>query len=123
VAQLNRAGFQASAGAKACEASVYGEIIALKGKDRVEAEVEFRLLLSGDQTPSMSSIGKGKSVAPGAAPGKDVIMAMTPGKLPVGAKTTDHASVSREAVVSAFADVAKQIEEQRPSRSTRAAAE
>src|SRR5262245_1824135 len=52
VAQLNKAGFKASAGAKSgCEGSVHGEVIALKGKDRVEAEVEFRLMIAGDETP------------------------------------------------------------------------
>ena len=123
VAQLNNAGFKASVGDKPeCQGSVFGEIIALKGKDRVEAEVEFRLLIAGDQTPYISSIAKGKSgLTAGGVPANNVVMAMAPGKSVVGAKGANPAAASREAVMAAFADMAKQIEEQRPSRSTRAA--
>jgi hypothetical protein len=123
-AQLNRAGFKASVGANGdCEGTVYGEIIGLKGKDRVEAEVEFRLLIAGDQTPYLSSIAKGKSGANASVPAKDVIMALQPGKLPATKPAADHSAASREAVTAAFADLAKQVEAQLPSRSTRAAAQ
>jgi hypothetical protein len=117
IAQLNKAGFKAISGTDGCDGSVHGEIIALKGKDRVEAEVEFRLMISGDQTPYLSSIGKGKSGAMQAALNTGAAMSVVPTK----PKQADPAVASREAVVAAFADVAKQIEEQRPSRSTRAA--
>jgi hypothetical protein len=118
VAQLNKAGFKATAATTTgCDGSVHGEIIVLKGKDRVEAEVEFRLMISGEQTPYLSSIGKGKSGELAAALNTGVAMAIAPSK----PKQADPAVASREALVAAFADVARQIEQQRPSRSTRAA--
>jgi hypothetical protein len=109
--QLSKAGFKALVGGQSgCEGSVYGEIITLKGKDRVEAEVEFRLLIAGEQTPFLSSIGKGKSSG---SPGKELAMSLV---------QASPAAASREAVMAAFADVARQIELQQPSRSTRASA-
>lgn len=112
-AQLNRSGFRGTVGEQGgCDGSVYGEIISLKGKDRVEAEVEFRLLLAGDKTPYLSSIAKGKSAA---AAAKDT-MAMS-------LVAPNSSAAGHEAVIAAFADVARQIERQEPSRSTRASAE
>ena len=131
IAQLSNAGFKASAtggSEAACEGSVYGEIVALKGKDRMEAEVEFRLMIAGDQTPFISSIAKGKSMeqeesgTPGASPVTGVVNGFAaPAKR--GSDIEPTSVIARQAVNAAFADVAKQIERQRPSRSTRASAE
>ncbi len=100
-----------------CDATVYGEVANLKGKDRGEAEVDFRLLIAGDQTPYFSSTAKGKGAnLPSTA---DVVLAATPGKKPAVAR--DYSGAHRAAVVAAFADAARQIETQRPARSTRPA--
>lgn len=134
VSQLSNAGFKASAAAagsseSACDGSVYGEIIALKGKDRMEAEVEFRLMIAGDQTPFLSSIAKGKSLEqekqamPDASPVSGVVNGFVAPPAKRGADVEPTSVIARQAVKAAFADVAKQIERQRPSRSTRASAE
>ena len=133
VSQLSSAGFKASAAAagssdSACDGSVYGEIVALKGKDRMEAEVEFRLMINGDQTPFLSSIGKGKSLEPEkrAAPGASPVSGVVNGFIAPAKRGSDvepTSVVARQAVNAAFADVAKQIERQQPSRSTRASAQ
>ncbi len=125
VAQLNTAGFKAGPGVAAgCDGSVYGEITALKGKERMEAEVEFRLMIAGDQVPFISSIAKGKSFnqqeqAAPTSPASGVVNAFTaPGKR--GSDIEPTSVLARQALKAACADVAKQIEQQRPSRSTRA---
>jgi hypothetical protein len=135
VGQLNNAGFkgrlisgqgkQDAPGAKPdCEGIVYGEIVNLKGKDRVEAEVEFRLMIAGDQTPFLSSRAKGKSrEAVNPALAKQVTMGVLPKAAKNGDKAGDTAAATREALMAAFAEVAKQIEQQRPAASTRASAE
>ncbi len=119
VGQLSNAGFKArlnSGDGAACEATVYGEIIALKGKDKMEAQLEFRLVVTGEQTPAMSSVAKGKSSD--AIP-EGAISAAFPGTQKPAAR--DAAAIEREAIVSALADAARQVKEQRPSRPTRAA--
>jgi hypothetical protein len=104
--QLEQVGFRSNVGGGDCEGSVFGEITAVKGKDRVEAEVDFRLVLKGDQTPMISSTAKGKS---GEAD-KSRSMAMSF----VGKSRKEGAAATREALLAAFAGVARQIEEQRP---------
>jgi hypothetical protein len=127
VGQLNKVGYRARllsgqgkhdapGAAGTCEATVFGEIVNLKGKDKAEAEVEFRLMIAGDQTPFLSSMAKGKGTDPVA---ENMILSAAPGKKP-GVTRRDPAVVQREAIVAAFADAARQIEEQRPSRPTRA---
>jgi hypothetical protein len=120
VAQLRRAGFAArlatpdAASAAACEATVFGELVSLRGKDRMEAQVEFRVLIAGEEAPFMSSIAKGKSsgTAAPALPGNSLL-----------ASKKAPAAVQQEAIAAALADVAKQVEAQRPSRPTRAVLE
>ncbi len=137
VGQLNNAGFQArlvsgsgakdAPGAKAdCEGSVYGEIVNVKGKDRIEAEVEFRLMIAGDQTPFLSARAKGKSretVNPAVA--NEMIKSVLPkaAKHQLSKDPDSAALATREALGAAFADVARQIEQQRPTASTQASAQ
>ena len=130
VAQLNNVGFKArlasgqgrndaAAASSNCEATVYGEIVNLKGKDKMEAEVEFRVMIAGDQTPHISSVAKGKSSDPVPA---NVVLSAMPGKQKFDLKK-EPAVIQREAIVAAFGDMARQVEAQRPTRSTRASAE
>ena len=107
IAQLSNAGFKAAATGRseaACASSVYGEIVALKGKYWMEAEVEFRLVIAADQTPFISSIAKGKSreqAAPAASPVSGVVRGfIAPAKR--GSDLESTPVVTRQAVNAAF---------------------
>jgi len=45
-----------------CDAIVFTEIVRSGGRNRKRAEVEFRILLSGEQIPRLCSSARGKSI-------------------------------------------------------------
>lgn len=123
VAKLNQAGFKARVASgtdtTGCDASVYGEIVSLKGKNRVEAEVDFRLVKAGIERPLISSSAKGKSSEVSAnSPASDVAMSMLPKARQKNIKEVDNSSATREALAAAVDNLARQIETQRPVRAS-----
>ena len=123
VAKLNKLGFKSrvvsGTDTTGCDASVYGEIVSLKGKNRVEAEVDFRLVKAGIERPVISSSAKGKSSEVSSnAPLNDVTMSMLPKARQQNSKEVDTSSATREALAAALDNLARQIETQRPVRSS-----
>ncbi len=123
VANLNKAGFKARVApgtdTTGCDASIYGEIVSLKGKNRVEAEVDFRLVKAGIERPLISSSAKGKSSEVSAnSPTSDVTMSLLPKARQKSFKEVDNSSATREALAAAIDNLARQIETQRPVRAS-----
>lgn len=121
VGRLNNVGFKArivaapdSTATGACEAFVHGEVTSIKGKNRVEAEMDFRLVKAGVERPVMSSSAKGKSSEVRSGEAQKVAMALLPKRTVKDPNEVDDELATREALVSALQDVARQIEQQRP---------
>ena len=119
VAKLNQAGYNARKAAskdEVCENAVYGEIISIKGKNRIEAEVDFRLVKQGKEMPVLSSNAKGKSseIRADAPPLDSVTNSLVPKSRRMNPKDADTALATREALAAAFENVARQIQQQRP---------
>ena len=117
IAKLNQAGFKARMAASTnepCENSVFGEVTSLKGKNRVEAEVDFRLVKQGKEMPVLSSSAKGKSseIRADAPPVENVTNSLLPKARKTNPKDADTTISTREAMAAAFENLAKQIQQQ-----------
>ncbi|MFN7919347.1 MAG: hypothetical protein U0Q16_04575 [Bryobacteraceae bacterium] len=124
VDQLNQAGFHArlntAGGDKPCEASVYGEIVNVKGKDSVQAEFEYRLVRDGEQAPFLSATAKGKARAVKSP--EEARPAMANSFVASRPDSQKNLGAARhDAILDAFAEMAKQVEGNRPVPKTRAA--
>ena len=70
-----------------CDATVFTEIVSVAGRDRKTVELEFRIVVSGEQIPRLCSSARGRSLAR-----HDVL-----------------SGAWRDALFAAFADEARQI--------------
>lgn len=70
-AQLEGSGYRAGKLGEVgtCDATVYSEIVSLSGRARVRAELEFRLVLAGEQAPRLSTTVTGRSPKRARQPG------------------------------------------------------
>jgi hypothetical protein len=89
VARMREIGYRAGTPGKlpTCDATAYTEIVHVGGRNRIRAEVEFRLVLAGEQAPRLSTTAAGKSPKP--------------------PKSRDAAR--REAILAAFTEQARKI--------------
>jgi hypothetical protein len=65
VAQVSKTGYRAGklGEMETCDATAYTEIVHVGGHKRISVEVEFRILLSGEQIPRLVSTASGKKAA------------------------------------------------------------
>jgi len=104
VAQLHRAGFESrksSASGGACDAVTNAEIVEITGRGRKTARVDYRLTLTGEQVPRLSSKAEGKS-------GGDSLD-KTLDQFTINPAAKDEAGAEHQAVVAALARAASQI--------------
>jgi hypothetical protein len=103
VAQLSKAGFKSrklsDAGGQ-CDAVTNAELVDISGRSRKTARIDFRLTLTGDQVPRMSSSVEGKSGTPAKSMSDFVI----------NPDTKETAGAEREAIVAALHNTATQID-------------
>ena len=76
--------------------------------------MDFRLVKAGVERPAMSSSAKGKSSEARSGEAQKVAMALLPKRTVKDPNEVDAELATREALVSALQDVARQIEQQRP---------
>ena len=102
VAELRKEGFQsrkiADSGAE-CDATTNAEVVDITGRARKTARIDFRLTLTGQQVPRMSSSVEGKSLGKS----KDL------SDFIVNPEPKEEASAEREAIVIALTKSAAQI--------------
>jgi hypothetical protein len=105
VAQLHSAGFESrkiSAGGAACDAVTNAEIVDITGRGRKTARVDYRLTITGEQVPRLSSTAEGKSG------GDSLDKTLDQFTINPGSKQEDGAA--HHAIVAAFAKTAAQID-------------
>jgi hypothetical protein len=103
VSQLHKVGFESrkvSVGA-VCDATTNAEVVDITGRGRKTARVDFRLTLTSEPVPRMSSSVEGKS-------GGSVEKTLSDFTVNPDAKET--ASATREAIVAALGKTAAQID-------------
>jgi hypothetical protein len=100
-AQIREIGFKAGSPGTLgiCDATVYTEIVHIRGRRRVHIEIEFRLVLSGEQVPRLCSRATGKRIIPLAKFANSLI--------PI---QHDRDIGEREALLASFTEQALQIE-------------
>jgi hypothetical protein len=107
VSQLHKAGFESrkvSDGGQ-CDATTNAEVVDLTGRARKTARVDFRLTLSSEQVPRMSSSVEGKSG------GKDAdTVEKNLSDFAVSPDSKESAGAAREAIVAALGKTAAQID-------------
>lgn len=92
--EIAKAGYRAAKiGDLACDATAYTEIVHVSNGKRAQAEVEFRLVLAGEQAPRFSATAKGQSES---------------AELPQS--VSSDPSRARDAILAAFADQARKIQ-------------
>jgi hypothetical protein len=66
VARIREIGYRAGNPGKlgTCDATAHTEIVHMGGRNRIRAEVEFRLVLAGEEAPRLSTTAAGKSPKP-----------------------------------------------------------
>jgi len=107
VAQLHNVGFEsrkASAGSQ-CDATTNAELVDLSGRGRKTARVDFRLTLTNEQVPRMSSSVDGKS---GGKSGTPLENSMS--EFAVNSDMKEIPGAEREAIVAALTKTAAQID-------------
>jgi hypothetical protein len=102
VAQIGETGYHAGKLGKLeiCDATAYTEIVHIGGRNRMSAEVEFRLVFAGEQVPRLSTAATGKSLKPLKS---HAAMASFVAK-------GDHDVARREAILAAFAEQVHKIQ-------------
>lgn len=102
VSQLQKVGFASRkiADGGQCDATTNAEVVDITGRARKTARVDFRLTLTSEQVPRMSSSVEGKSGGKG---GDTVEFAVNP-------DDKETASATREAIVAALGMTAAQID-------------
>jgi hypothetical protein len=111
VAQLHKVGFESrkvSDGGGQCDAITNAEVVEVTGRARKTARVDFRLTLTSEQVPRMSSSVEGKSGFKSAA--KDDPLAKSMGEFAVNPDTKETPGAEREAIVAALEKTATQID-------------
>jgi hypothetical protein len=108
VAQLHKVGFESrkkSASGGQCDAVTNAEVVDVTGRGRKTARVDFRLTLTSEQVPRMSSSVEGKSGIKQQAPLEKSI-----GEFAVNPEPKESMGAEREAIVAALAMTASQID-------------
>ncbi|HLY16115.1 MAG TPA: hypothetical protein VKR61_02770 [Bryobacteraceae bacterium] len=102
-AQLNGIGYRAGKPGElgSCDAVVHTEIVHLAGNARMRVEVEFRLVLAGEQAPRLSATAGGKSSKP--ARRRPFVGSFVPAR-------PDSSTAEREAILSALAEQSRKIQ-------------
>ena len=106
VAQFRKVGFEArkvSDGGK-CDAVTNAEVVDVTGRGRKTARIDFRLTLTSEQVPRMSSSVEGKSGRKGASLEKSV------SEFSINPDAKESAGAEREAIVAALEKTASQID-------------
>ena len=99
-AQISQTGYRAGkqGTVETCDATVYTEIVRVEGYKRINAEVEFRVLLADEQVPRLCTRAQGR-----VRPLASFINSLVPIQ-------KNSAITQREAIVAAFTDQALKIE-------------
>jgi len=103
VSQLHKVGFESrriSEGGQ-CDATTNAELVDITGRGRKTARVDFRLTLTSEQVPRMSSSVEGKSGGKG-----EVVES----EFSVNPETKESLGAEREAIVAALGKTAAQID-------------
>ncbi len=107
VSQLHKVGFAArkvSDGGQ-CDATTNAEVVDVSGRSRKTARVDFRLTLTSEQVPRMSSSVEGKSGGKGADS-----LEKNLSEFAVNPDSKETAGAAREAIVAALGKTAAQID-------------
>jgi hypothetical protein len=105
VTQLQKVGFAARkiSDGGSCDASTNAEVVDITGRGRKTARVDFRLTLTTEQVPRMSSSVEGKSG------GKDSLEKSV-SEFSINPDPKESAGADHEAIVAALAKTASQID-------------
>jgi hypothetical protein len=106
VSQLHKVGFESrkiSDGGQ-CDATTNAEVVEVSGRGRKTARVDFRLTLTTEQVPRMSSTVEGKSG------GKGDPLEKSMSEFAINPETTETLGAEREAIVAALGKTAAQID-------------
>jgi hypothetical protein len=95
ISEIVKVGYQAAklGALETCDARAYTELVHIEGRNRTKVEIEFRLVLAGEEVPRLCTTAIGKSVK-------------RPKSLANGARV----AAEREAIESAFASEAQKIQ-------------
>jgi len=95
VSEIIKVGYRAAklGALEICDVRAYTELVHIEGRTRTKVEIEFRLVLAGEQVPRLCTTAVGKS-------------AKRPRSLANGARV----AAEREAIESAFANQAQKIQ-------------
>lgn len=107
VTQLHKVGFESrkiSDGGGQCDATTNAEVVDISGHGRKTARVDFRLTLTNEQVPRISSSVEGKSGGKGDALEKSM------SEFAVNPDPKESAGAEREAIVAALGKTAEQID-------------
>ncbi len=108
VAQLQKVGFESrkiSAAGNQCDATTNAEVVDVSGRGRKTARVDFRLTLTAEQVPRLSSSVEGKSGGKSADP-----LERSMGEFAVNSNSNEDGGAAREAIVAALGKTAAQID-------------
>lgn len=107
VSQLQKVGFAARkvADGGQCDATTNAEVVDVTGRSRKTARVDFRLTLTSEQVPRMSSSVEGKSGGKGADS-----LEKNLSEFAVNPDPKETAGAAREAIVAALGKTAAQID-------------
>jgi hypothetical protein len=102
-ARLNDFGYRAGRPGElgSCDATVHTEIVQLTGRARMRAELDFRVVLAGEQAPRLSATVRGKS------PKLTRRHPFTKSLVPAG---LEKSAAEREAILSALAQQSRRIQ-------------
>jgi hypothetical protein len=94
ISEIIKVGYRAAklGGMETCDARAYTEVVHIEGRNRTNVEIEFRLVLAGEQLPRLCTTAMGKSA-----------------KRPKSLRCT-RVAAEREAIESAFASQAQKIQ-------------
>jgi hypothetical protein len=107
VSQLHKVGFESrkiSDGASQCDATTNAEVVDITGRGRKTARVDFRLTLTSEQVPRISSSVEGKSG------GKADPLEKSMSEFAVNPDPKESLGAEREAIVAALGKTAAQID-------------
>jgi hypothetical protein len=108
VSQLHKVGFEArklSDGGAQCDATTNAEVADISGRGRKTARVDFRLTLTSESVPRMSSSVEGKSGGKGGD-----VLEKSMSEFAVNPDNKEIPGAEREAIVAALAKTAAQID-------------
>jgi hypothetical protein len=95
ISEITKVGYRAAnvGGLEPCDAQAYTELVHIEGRNRTSVEIEFRLVLAGEQVPRLCTTAIGKSA-----------------KRPKSLANSARVAAEREAIESAFASQAQKIQ-------------